>query len=196
VGAGAYDSLAGRTTPGEIQTTDIQALNRTMRARTQHVAWAELVGVPLPWLERLPLDLDLIEADDHVWQRDECPELLRSALRASVGKGRGVSVSTKMLHLKRPRLFPVLDQLVAEVLGGGISPDAPAATRAEQAVALALHVRQEGRRNLMELRRIQAALADAGIERSLVRILDATLWMSHPATSLPATQREFGCKLA
>ena len=41
-----------------------------------------------------------------------------SALIAITAPHRNVSVSTKMLHLKRPALIPVLDDLVIENIGG------------------------------------------------------------------------------
>ena len=50
--------------------------------------------------------LDLIETDDERWEEAKGGELTSAALEATVGSGRGVSVATKMLHLKRPRLFP------------------------------------------------------------------------------------------
>jgi hypothetical protein len=36
IGAGSYDSLAGRGEARRITTGDIQAINRTMRARSSH----------------------------------------------------------------------------------------------------------------------------------------------------------------
>jgi hypothetical protein len=75
-----------------------------------------------------------------------------AALSAVVGQGRGVSVATKMLHLKRTRLFPILDRLVVEVLGGSLAEDAAPEIRARLAANLVLHVRTEGIRNLDALR--------------------------------------------
>jgi hypothetical protein len=140
--------------------------------------------------------LDLIEADDEAWKAADAERLVGAALTASIGQGRGVSVATKMLHLKRPRLFPVLDQLVAEMVGARISPDAPSDLRAQQATRLVLHLREQGRNNVRVLRGIQAMLAGEKIERSLVRILDAILWLSHPAAGIGGTRRIFECRLA
>jgi hypothetical protein len=33
-----------------IETGDIEALNRTMRARSPHSRWAPITGAPLGWL--------------------------------------------------------------------------------------------------------------------------------------------------
>ena len=79
-----------------------------------------------------------------------------------------------MLHLKRPRLFPVMDSLVVQQLGVGSTPVIEALD----------HLRIVGRANVAALNLIAANLHDVGFARSRVRILDSLLWMSHPATSL------------
>ena len=84
---------------------------------------------------------------------------------------------TKVLHIKRPSLVPILDSFVERQLGA--SPAVPTPV-------LLAHVRAQGRRNLDALQAIQATLKGAGIERSLVRILDALLWSTDPASELGA----------
>ena len=196
VAIGAYDSLAGRTTVDRIDRADIQALNRTMRARTPHAAWESQLGRPLAWLAAVPADLDLIEASDAEWEAIGGGELVRAALEATVVRGIGVAVATKLLHLKRPRLFPVLDSLVAQMLGAPLAGDGPTKMRVAQAMRLVAHLRREGRRNLDDLRQLQRDLDAVGIERSLVRILDAVLWLSHPAAGLSATKKAITVGLA
>jgi hypothetical protein len=190
VGIGAYDSLAGQGNADRIETIDIEALNRTMRARSSHAHWIELTSGPLPWLSAIPGDLDLIATDEQRWVGSGADPLVRAAIRYTVGSGRGVSVATKMLHLKRPRLFPVLDGLVAELLGRPITARDPA-KRADQATSLVLHLRREGRRNADALCAIRNELANHGMERSLVRVLDAALWLSHPAAGVKGVRRRF-----
>jgi hypothetical protein len=46
----------------------------------------------------------------HPWRHEE--------LLASPVPGRDVSVATMMMHSKRPKLFPVLDALVVQSIGG------------------------------------------------------------------------------
>jgi hypothetical protein len=181
IGVGAYDSLAGRTVHDRIEARDITALNRTMRARTPIEAWRAILERPLPSLVAIPGDLDLIATGDHDWQRLRGDELVSDALSEIVGPRRGVSVATKMLHLKRPLLFPVLDSLVAQMLGAAISDDAARSVKVERSTQLVLHLRREGRENLDGLRELQHRLEQTGVRRSLVRILDAVLWLSHPA---------------
>jgi hypothetical protein len=82
------------------------------------------------------------------------------------------------------------------MLGARISPNGPAAIRADQAVRLVLHLRGEGRKNLDALRTVHTRMAEKGIERSLVRILDAILWLSHPGAGIGSTAQAFQCRLA
>jgi hypothetical protein len=189
IAVGAYDSLAGRTARDRIERSDIEALNRTMRARTPHARWEHQLGTPLSWLGAISPDLDLIQASDSDWQSADGDRLVEAALLATVVPGVGVAVATKLLHLKRPRLFPVLDSLVAQMLGAPAIGEGPPGPRVAQALRLVNHLRTEGRRNLDELQRVQRDLQAAGIDRSLVRILDAALWLSHPAAGLSGTTK-------
>ena len=97
-----------------------------------------------------------------------------------VGDHRRLSVATKLLHLKRPELVPILDSLVVDQLGG----------RGKDGASLIEHVRREGRQNLGALQRIQRELATLvgadglPIDRTLVRILDVLVWATHPAAAL------------
>jgi hypothetical protein len=196
VGGESAASPTDSTAVDVIEIRDVETLNRKMRARTPQGRWASITGRRLSWLGEIDPALDLIEAEVGEWEAADAERLIGAALAAVVGEGRGVSVSTKMLHLKRPRLFPMLDQLVIEMLGAGISPGAPADVRAHQATRLVVHLRDEGRHNLSALRAIQAQLEVGAAERSLVRILDAILWLSHPAAGSPGRPRVFGCRLA
>ena len=183
VGPDAYDQRAGKGEPNRITSDDIRAINQTMRARSPHSAWEPLTAAvdELPWLTAIDAGWDLIATDDKDWQATGGAALLAAAIEASVGPYRRLSVATKVLHLKRPRLFPVLDSLVIDLIGGLANVAHPA--------QLLLHLRQQGRANLETLLAIQAELAarDQPLERSLVRILDALLWSSHPAAGIAAT---------
>lgn len=180
VGIDAYDARAGRGERDRITTDDIRAINQTMRARSPHSAWEALTAAvePLPWLTAIDPEWDLIAMDDGEWSRVGGAERLAEAIEASVGPYRQLSVATKVLHLKRPRLFPVLDSLVIEQIGGLAHVKRPA--------RLLLHLREQGRRNLPALRAAQEYLAARRppYERSLVRILDALLWATHPTAGL------------
>jgi len=172
---GGYDDQAGKGDPIQVTLQDIVAINRTMRARSPHAAWDDLILAtePLPWLVAIDPAWDLIDLDESLWQKTARPAA-EDALRRAVAKGRGLSVATKVLHLKRPQMFPVLDSLVLQNLG---------VTEKVTPITIVDHLRQEGRQNRAQLRAVQQALQPS-FKRTLVRILDALLWVSHPAAGL------------
>jgi hypothetical protein len=174
IGANAYDQQVGKGDPERITTADIVAINTTMRARSPHSAWEVLTTGPdpLPWLAAIPTDATLFDASDGQWTT--LRPALEAALAAAVAPYRNLSVATKVLHLKRPQLFPVLDSLVLQQVG--------ATGRAPTAVLD--HLRGIGRANRSALSVIRASLEKSAISRSQVRILDALLWASHPAAGL------------
>jgi hypothetical protein len=189
VGDTSFDALAGAGNPERIELADVIAMNRTMRARSPHRVWAAIVEADAPWLAKVPHDLDLLELDDDQWGAVGGEELIRAALDATIGPGRGMAVATKLLHYKRPRLFPVLDRFVAEMLGMNLPDAAGSDGRVELAVTLTQTIRLEGRRNLQPLEAIRDRLAADGTERPLIRIFDAIVWFSHPAASIKGAPR-------
>jgi hypothetical protein len=178
-----FEGVVGLGNSDRIELEDVMAMNRTMRARSPHKLWTEIIDADAPWLSSLPADLDLIEADDEQWRAVRGDELVAGALAATIGPGRGMAVATKLLHLKRPRLFPMLDRLVAEMLGLGQAADPRVEQRVETAVRLTTTIRSEGRRNLEALSSIRDTLSAEGTHLSLVRLLDAILWFAHPAAA-------------
>jgi hypothetical protein len=190
VAPGSYDSLAGRGVRDQITSADITAINTTMRARSPHRSWEQIANRDLEWLAAIDPDLDLLATDDAQWREADGARLSQLALRDAIGPGRGPSVATKILHLKRPRLFPVVDDFVAVMLGSNMPADATPTRRAEIAWTLMAHLREQGRANLETLNGIRDELHRLGIARPLVRILDAIVWFSHPAAGVPGTARE------
>jgi hypothetical protein len=176
-GHGARDLVGARD---RITDSDIVAINTTMRARSPHSVWATLTSglEPLGWLSALDPAWDLVELDEETWQARARPAV-ENALVAATGPGRGISVGTKVLHLKRPRMFPVLDRLVLDQLG---------VTESVGPMRTVEHLRTEGQRNIDELRAIRSSLS-RHYDRSLVRILDVLLWVSHPAAGLAPSLR-------
>ena len=177
---GGYDDLAGRGEIDRIARADIVAINTTMRARSPHAVWEVLTSsdAAQSWLSALDPTWDLIELSDEAWLRQARPAV-EAGIGATVAPGRGLSVATKVLHLKRPRIFPVLDSLVLEQLG---------VTESVPPMKVIDHLRAEGRRNLDALLAVQAAVS-RHFDRSLVRIMDVLLWTSHPAAGLAPALR-------
>lgn len=166
------DQLTDRITRG-----DIKAINSSMRARSSPDVWTSVFNRPGTWLADVRQSWRLFELTDESWQTDAAPALAR-CIQHLRKHGRGVSVGTKVLHIKRPDLIPVCDSLVVEQLRF------PAPTTGESAVDIIRHLRIEGRRQIKPLRVIQAHLDEIGLKRSLVRILDGLLWASHPTTRM------------
>ncbi len=179
-GQGGYDDLAGHGERDRVTRADIIAINTTMRARSPHAAWEPLINDnrSLPWLATIDPEWDLIELDEERWTTLVRPAV-DLALIAATGPGRGISVGSKVLHLKRPRMFPVLDKLVLEQVG---------ATESVPAMRVVDHLRSAGRRNLPDLRAIQHFLRPH-YDRSLIRILDVLVWATHPAAGLMSALR-------
>ncbi len=195
IAPGSYDSLAGHGARDQITTADVTAINTTMRARGSHKNWEGITNRDLDWLAAIDPGLDLL-ADDDLWEAADGAQLSEIALRATIGPGRGPSVATKVLHLKRPNLFPVLDDFVAVMLGINMPGDATAGRRVEIAATLMAHIREQGRANLPELTAVQGRLRAQGISRPLVRIFDAIVWFSHPASGVPGATREITVRVS
>jgi DNA invertase Pin-like site-specific DNA recombinase len=158
-----------------ITTDDVRTINQTMRARSPHMVWEVLTGAGrLPWLAALDPSWDLVELPDREWERFGCTALLTAAFTAAIAPHRQLAGATKMLHLKRPSLFPILDTLVVEQIGGA----------RRSPIDLLLHLRAEAQRNRLALHEVQSNLQTAQITRTLARILDALLWSSHPAAAI------------
>jgi hypothetical protein len=189
-GPRSFDALAGATAVDRIERSDLSVLNRTVTARSSPELWESLFDRPLAELAGLGTSLDLITASDKEWREQNAEQMVEAAMLVVLGRRRGLAVATKMLHLKRPRLFPILDSLVAQVLGFPSPHGTSVEARATYGVRLLRHLREQGRSNLGVLEAVQAELAAERIERPLVRILDAVLWASHPAAS-PGVRRDF-----
>lgn len=172
-GPNAYDAcvLKGRNL-NRITSDDISAVNQTMAARTPHKYWTEFTeaNTDEPWLTALDPDWDLYSMPESDWLQHVVHKHLGEVFRKVMGPYRGPAVVTKVLHIKRPRLIPVCDSYVARAMGVELV-DSSGLQR------LVMHLHKQGQANLTTLLEIQARLGEIGIERTLVRILDALLWI-------------------
>jgi len=181
VGPKSYDARALACPKDRLELADLRAVNGSMATRMPEKWWIGLLdGVPRPWLTAIDPSWRLLDLSDAEWKEAQVADRLGAALAEMVGDHRGLSVATKLLHLKRPALVPILDSLVVDQLGG----------RGRKATKLIEHMRVEGRQNLDALRAMQDGLATIigvdgqPIQRTLVRILDVLLWATHPASAL------------
>jgi len=100
--------------------------------------------------------------------------------------GIGLARATKVLHKKRPRLIPILDDVVQRYLtavDGPVSGDL-----ATRGVSLTRSYQRELLDQLPILRLVSAGLAADGVVLSECRLLDIYLW-AYSGTYKPAWQR-------
>jgi hypothetical protein len=185
VGRNSYDAWIETTQHApqrrdRVVDGDITAVNTTMAARTSHKAWAPVIAATdWSWLEAIDPTWDLFETPETDAEWETVAQRLATAFAATKRPGLGLAVITKVLHIKRPWLIPVLDSVVMEQIGATASDDL--ATW----VAAIGQVRAVGRENVTELQAVRDHLRARGIaDRSLVRILDALLWVSSPGSGL------------
>jgi uncharacterized protein DUF6308 len=145
VGPGAYDQRVASpdNSPNQFEVADVRAINTTMMARTQYVHWEVFTKStkPLPWLSELDRTWDLFEMDEGAWGAADCEAKILAALSEIMALYRTTSISTKILHIKRPRLIPICDSYVTGMIGGRAG--GPSAT-----MKLIVDVRAVGRRTL------------------------------------------------
>jgi hypothetical protein len=164
----------------EADTTAIRRGMRLNRAPRRLWPWVR-EEAPVDLLSDLPADLDLIDATDEEIARAQ--PALEAALRGFVapapGEWRRLAVATKIMHLKRPKLIPILDGNVLGILGLHLADDAPLPEQVAMGLEAAALIRREGRRNRGGLAEIEALLADANRIRPPARILDGLLWRAY-----------------
>lgn len=186
-GVDGYDDWATRTPPNRLVDEDVTVLNTYARARSGHVRWQALLKQRAPaWLAAIDAGWDAAMTDESEWERAGIARKVEAAFAAMCGPYRGLSVASKMLHLKRPRLIPLLDALVVEQLGPGVPSAAPPDVKAEYAARVIAHLAAQARANRAALVGLQRELGKEGIEFSAIRLIDILLWSSHPAASLGA----------
>jgi hypothetical protein len=175
-GKDAYDKwILSDPYPCRITEGDITAVNTTMGARTSAKHWGGLTEAVSDenWLCALDPSWDLFAMPEMEWLEHVVDAHLGECFEAVMGSYRGAAVTTKVLHIKRPRLIPVCDSYVARTMGVELWDSGDW----RGLLSLVLHLRKQGQENLEALQAIQTRLSRAGMERTLVRILDALLWM-------------------
>lgn len=141
-----------------------------MGARSSYSNWTRLFKRrSLPALQAIGPGIDVFLTSDREWAARRVLDNLASLFGLVIGKGIGVAVATKVLHLKRPRLIPVCDSYVFRLMG---IPGHDAGT----AVALVECLRSLRAQWTPPLQQLQRSLKEQGYDRSLVRIADALMW--------------------
>jgi hypothetical protein len=184
-----YDS-AGQdhlpTAPDVITSSQLRATNAAMRAFAFTTDWRSqgLLDTPLPELSpaALPLEADLIEMPDDEWElirlQVEAAYRRLTSVRAGTRSRIKAVAASKVLHLKRPRLFAIVDSRILRYWNLGQADPVHAA------LGVADAVRTAGRHggNQRALQECAAYLASHPLDgvcvhMSSVRMLDALVWM-------------------
>jgi hypothetical protein len=179
--AGGYDEWVAANNRDRFERHDVETINGTMRARSGYEAWKPLFGESPPWLTEIHPDWDLLEVTPQDWSSIDCCRLICVAIEKMSVMRVGRAMATKVLHMKRPLLVPILDSLVVETVGGRAG-ESPTPTD-----VLVDHLRAVTRDNAAALTEIQGRLHCRAIQPSRVRILGAILWTVHPQSSLHAS---------
>jgi hypothetical protein len=191
LGEGSYDARTLTTDPNRVDREDIRVLNASFRAMIMKMQlWEPLFAAgDLPWLVALDRNWDLVTMSENEWAQRNVADLVEAAVAEVVSvKGRGIAQATKLLHLKRPALVPVIDSFVARALGAKLNGEASAAVRVRQTRVILEHFRAIGVALRPQLERVDAQLRVVGIARSLTRILDCLIWCSEADTWVALAQ--------
>ena len=167
----ANEPVMWNASPDSYSRADIHAMNSAMGTHfSPKHAQDLLIDHDLPWLAALGERPDLILCSTEAWRRLE--PLAAEAIKALWGLHRNRAVVTKLLHLKRPGLFPIIDKFVAWALASPL-PGSP-----EDVMRLLIRIREIGRENLKELRSLRSDLCPSHgrYQRSFVRLLEVALW--------------------
>jgi hypothetical protein len=184
-GTGAYDAWARTTPPNRITSQDISALNRFARARTPERHWEAVISDrKWAWLKALDPEWDAATTTEDAWAKQDIHGRLVTAFGVLCGPHRGISVASKLLYFKRPRLIPLLDALVLEQLGVPVPGGNDNEERAAVAADLTTHLAAQARANRAALAALQVELGGAAADLSAIRLIDILLWSSHPAAGL------------
>lgn len=186
--SGEYDTR-GPGNPDLIRRDDVALINRTMGARSSYSNWNRLFKRgTLPGLHAIKPEIDLFLTSDSEWSEQHVADNLASVFALVIGRGIGIAVATKVLHLKRPRLVPVCDSYVLRLMG---IPGQNAAS----GVALVESLRSLRAQWTPPLQRLKRSLSERGYDRTLVRIADAVMWSaldterSHMSPSVDSAPR-------
>lgn len=168
---------------------DIQVINGSnMHMRSPMKAWqAFATGAALPWLTVIDNDWSLSELDGSAWQeaRDRLLAAVRELLQS---KGIAIAGATKILHMKRPCLVPILDSYVGQVLGTP-KPESHKSRQVDWAAAMFDLLRSQLRDNAAVIASVTRYLAEQGLVRFPVRVLDALLWSAMPGSPFYGAMR-------
>jgi hypothetical protein len=189
----AYDAIAS---PDErVTRKQFAAVNEAMKAFIKLDDWRQFVSPhSLPHLSAVPKDLDLIDSSDDDYASGK--EAVRRVYETLCWSPRiDDMASSKVCHLKRPKLIAISDSYVRAILLGPdtrILPNDPTrgSTLANRGLSVMDAVRSVGRLNAEALQRLfdytlTVELPDGAARLSKARVLDIVLWTEVAAQKHP-----------
>lgn len=160
---------------------DIDIINGSnMHMRSPLHVWTQFLSHgPLHWLQDIPSTTRLEHLEESDWVRHG--QAIQVAIETLI-EPNGISIAgaTKILHMKRPLLIPILDSYVGSVLQ--TSKPRKKTELASWSWRTIVQLRSILLENRDSMSTIQEILQREGIARSQVRILDALLWTLDPRT--------------
>lgn len=167
----------------ELSSADIYAADKLyaqiMRFRKQtaeQIIRSQAIREQLRRVENA--EFGAIGESEWTYVRDSVRELLSASLRT---KGVGLAVATKLLHLKRPKLFPILDSYVVSFLfGRKVSNEVAFASSKDVVLRFGMQALEAARRDLVQNARafdeLSESLRDLSIPLEKVRLYDILCW--------------------
>ncbi len=141
-------------------------------------------------------NVDLGSIDGPEWSGLTTPirALLSEFLRI---RGVGLAVATKVLHLKRPKLFPILDSYVVSfVLGEKLANAVSFASSKETVVRLGMQALEVASKDLLHnaeaFQALEQSLHDLPIPLEKVRLYDILCWTTEKWNRRGETKAPYG----
>ena len=176
-----YDGYDDRHTVDNVITkADIESANRLFAMinqydKTESRRLLAQSGTLSPLIAEIPTT-PIYGYTDEKWSslRPKLESLLRKMTSIY---GIGVAKATKILHLKRPQLFPVLDSYVVQFLTAKTVSSSP---RDSSLALKTLDVSREIiRTQLDEFTKLQTNMSDLPISLTIVRLFDILCWSTY-----------------
>ncbi|MDV3243718.1 MAG: DUF6308 family protein [Nitrososphaerales archaeon] len=182
------------TIDDRITMDDVESANRlfAMIDRYDSTESSRIVGAAQleSALTEVP-DADLACLDHATWL--ELEPKVRALLDQFLSiRGVGLAKATKILHLKRPHLFPVLDSFVAKFLSGQGVVAVGKGRLVEVGLSIMEMVREDLQRNGSQFLRLQERLAGLPIQLTPVRMHDILCWSQEKWVVRGNTHAEYG----
>ena len=181
------------TIDSDITMEDIESANKLF-AMINHYDKSEgrrLIsqsGALSPFIAEIPTT-PIFEYKDEEWTNLR-PKLESLLKKMTSIHGIGIAKSTKILHLKRPELFPVLDSFLVQFLTGKKFASSPKDT------GLALKTMDISRKlmlnQLSEFNQLQSNIRDLPIPLTIARLFDILCWSTHKWDILKKTSTPKG----